>query len=207
MKSRFLFVGIGVVIGLGLVFAGWQFSQANYRFQGSLIDPPVPAADFSLTDHNGNPFRLGDQRGKIVLLFFGYTYCPDVCPVTMSQFRQIKQQLGETAADVRFVFITVDPERDNAGQLRRYVPNFDPDFIGLTGERSALEIVWKNYGVYADKQPLDDSDHSGDNYLVDHTARVYLIDRQGDWRLTYPFGMEASQLTDDLEYLLRQKSD
>lgn len=207
MKSRFFLVGIGVLIGLALVFIGWQFSQRNYRFQGSLIDPPVPAADFSLVDHNGASFRLSDQRGKIVLLFFGYTYCPDVCPVTMSVFRQVKQQLGSQADDVRFVFVTVDPERDTVEQMQRYVPNFDPDFIGLTGAQSDLEKVWKSYGVYASKQPVDNSGQSGDNYLVDHTARVYLVDQAGDWRLTYPFGMEASQITDDLEYLLRQAPD
>lgn len=207
MKTRFLVVGSGVLIGLALVFTGWLFSQRNYRFQGSLIDPPVPAADFTLVDHNGDSFRLSDQRGKITLLFFGYTYCPDVCPVTMSQFRQIKQQLGNKAADVRFIFVTVDPERDTVEQMRRYVPNFDPDVIGLTGARGELEKVWKAYGVYASKQPSGDSGQSGNNYLVDHTARTYLIDQDGNWRLTYPFGMEASQLTDDLEYLLRQTAD
>jgi protein SCO1 len=207
MKSRFLWVGIGILVGLAAVYAGWQFTQRSYRFQGSLIDPPVPAADFSLTDLTGSAFRLSDQRGKIVLLFFGYTYCPDVCPVTLSEFRKINQQLGNDAKNVRFIFITVDPERDTIEQLRRYVPNFDPSFIGLTGSRSDLEKVWKSYGVYASKQPVSNSSQSEDNYLVDHTARVYLIDQQGNWRLTYPFGMEAGQITDDLEFLLRQSAD
>jgi protein SCO1 len=204
MKTKLSFVIIGILIGLALVITGWQFSQRNYRYHGSLINPPVVAADFSLVDQNGSPFRLSEQRGKIVLLFFGYTHCPDVCPVTLSQFRQVKGQLGNKAEEVRFVLITVDPERDTVEQLRRYVPNFDPDFIGLTGSRSDLEKVWKSYGVYAEEQPHGDSGHSDDAYLVDHTARVYLVDQQGNWRLTYPFGMEASQMTDDLEHLLNQ---
>ncbi len=121
------------------------------------------------------PFRLSDQKGQIVLLFFGYTHCPDVCPVTLSHFKQIKADLGDQADQVRFVFITVDPERDTADQLSQYLPNFDPDITGLTGSRQSLESVWKSYGVYQAKQEVG----SAAGYLVDHTARTYLIDQQG----------------------------
>ncbi len=198
MKKTILF-GVGVVIGLGLVFGAWQLSQRNYQYQGSLIEPPVPAADFKLTDTNGQPFRLSEQRGKLVLVFFGYTHCPDVCPVTLSQYKQLKALLDEKAEQVRFVFITVDPERDTVEEMARYVPNFDSSFIGLTGSLADLEQVWKSYGVYAARQPADEQG----NYLVDHTARIYLVDQDGNWRLTFPFGMESSKIASDLEYLLR----
>lgn len=199
MKSKTFLIGVGVVIGLAAVLIGWQFAQRNYQFHGSVFDPPIPAADFDLIDQNGADFRLSDQTGKIVLVFFGYTHCPDVCPVTLSQFKQIKKQLGKNAEQVRFVFITVDPDRDTIAEINRYVPNFDADFIGLTGQIADLEKVWKSYGVFAAKQPVDPQG----NYLVDHTARIYLIDQQGNWRLTYPFGMESGQILDDLEHLLQ----
>lgn len=201
MKSKTLLIGVGVAIGLAIVLAGWQFVQSNYKLHGSVIDPAIPAADFTLVDQNGASFRLSDQSGKIVLIFFGYTHCPDVCPVTLSQFKQIKKQLGKKADQVRFVFITVDPDRDTMEELRRYVPNFDPDFIGLTGSTPDLEKVWKSYGVFSEKQPAD----SQGNYMVDHTARTYLVDQQGNWRLTYPFGIESSQMIADLEHLLRSQ--
>lgn len=199
MKSKYTWVAIGVVIGLGVVFGAWWLSLRNYRFQGSVIEPPVQAADFTLLDQNGDPFHLGDQRGKVVLIFFGYTHCPDVCPVTLSQYKQIKAQLGKKAEQVEFVFITVDPARDTVEEIARYVPNFDPSFIGLTGEQSALEQVWSNFFVYHAEGPADEQG----NYLVDHTARIYLVDQLGNWRLTFPFGMESGQIVSDIEHLLR----
>ena len=133
------------------------------------------------------------------MIFFGYTHCPDVCPVTLSEFKQIKQQLRDKASGVEFVFITVDPERDTPDVLARYVPSFDPSFIGLTGSAAELQSVYKSYGVYAQKQ----EDDGQGNYSMDHTARTYLVDQQGNWRLTYPFGIEVSQVVDDLDHLLQ----
>lgn len=199
MRTKFAWIGLGVGIGLALVFTGWWWSQRNYRYQGSLIDPPAAAADFTLTDQNNTPFSLSEQRGKIVLIFFGYTHCPDVCPVTLSQYRQIKERLKERAEDVRFLFVTVDPERDTVTEMKRYVPAFDPAFIGLTGTAEEIQAVTKSYGVYSEKAAPDEQG----NYLVDHTARIYLVDQQGNWRLTYPFGMETGQIVQDLNHLLR----
>jgi protein SCO1 len=201
MRSKYFLLGVGVLLGVALVLTGWQFIQRPYTFRGSLIDPPVPAADFELTDQNGQIFRLNDQTGKIVLLFFGYTHCPDVCPLTLSHFKQIKTDLGQKADQVRFVFVTVDPERDTADLLRQYLLNFDPEIVGLTDSRQSLESVWKNYGVYQAKQEVG----SASGYLVDHTARTYLIDRQGNWRLTYPFEMGKDDILQDVLYLLNSE--
>lgn len=198
MKNKYFLLGVGVLLGVALILTGWQFIQRPYTFRGSLIDPPVPAADFELTDQNGQAFRLSDQKGQIVLLFFGYTHCPDVCPVTLSHFKQIKTDLGDRADQVRFVFITVDPERDTADQLSQYLPNFDPEISGLTGSRQSLESVWKSYGVYQARQEVG----SAAGYLVDHTARTYLIDQQGNWRLTYPFEMSKDDILQDILHLL-----
>jgi protein SCO1/2 len=189
-----------VVIGLEHVLVIWQVFTQDYTYQGSLIDPPVPAADFELTDQHGQTFRLSDQRGKVVLIFFGYTHCPDVCPVTLSEFKQIKSKLGNQVDDISFVFITVDPERDTLEKLGDHLANFDAGFIGLSGDRSSLEEVWMSFGVYQAKQETG----SAAGYLVDHTARVYAIDVDGNWRLTYPFGMESDKLFQDVRHLIQE---
>jgi protein SCO1/2 len=199
--KRYTLLGISIVIGLlTTIGAAWFFMDQNYTYQGVLIDPPAEATDFSLNDQNGNPFRLSNQRGEIVLIFFGYTNCPDVCPVTLSEFKRIKAQLGDQADQVRFVFITVDPERDTQERMLAYMNNFDSTFIGLRGERVALEPIWKAYGVYQERQDLG----SAAGYLVDHSARIYLIDQQGRWRLNYAYGMEIEKITSDLQHLLRE---
>jgi len=202
MKTRFALAGVGGVLLVGLLLAGRQFLGGAYTFKGSLIDPPVPAADFSLTDQHGELFQLSAQKGKVVLIFFGYTNCPDVCPITLTDFKRIKSELGDQAEEVRFVFITVDPERDTVERLSTYLPSYDPDFYGLTGGREQLEQVWKSYGVYQAHQ----EGGSAAGYLVDHTARIYAIDQQGNWRLTYPFEMEREAVLEDVRHLLKGNS-
>lgn len=200
MKVRY-FVLVG--IGLFIVVTGLLVSQSlarSYTFQGSLIDPPLPAKDFVLVDQHGQLFRLSEQRGHVVLLYFGYTYCPDVCPATLAQYRQIKIALGDKAEQVRFVFATVDPERDTPEQLRSYLERFDGSFIGLSGPRADLERVWKDYGIYVAKNEAEPST----GYLVDHSARIYVVDTQGNLRLTYSFGTDSQPIVQDVLVLLRE---
>jgi len=197
MKS-IVYIGIGALIGLAAILLVWQISERNYTYQGSLIDPPARAADFELVDQNGQEFRLSEQQGQVVLIFFGYTNCPDVCPVTLSEFRRVKSQLGDRAQDVQFVFVTVDPERDTAERTGTYLAGFDPAFIGLTGDLEVLQKTWEDYGVLVEKQ--ESASKAG--YLIDHTARIYAIDKQGNWRLTFPFGMEAEKISRDIAHLV-----
>ena len=199
MKTKMLYLGVGVVLAAALLVS-FQYVRRPYIYRGSLIDPPAPAADFDLTDQHGQKFRLSDQRGEIVLLFFGYSNCPDVCPLTMSNFKLIKEELGDQADKVRFVFVTVDPERDTQERLSEYVKVFDPEIVALTGRRAELEPVWKSYGVYQAKQDTS----SGAGYTVDHTARTYLIDQEGNWRLTYPFEMGKEDIISDVRHVLNQ---
>lgn len=198
--NRLWLFGTSLIVGLTLAVVGgvWLLDR-NYQYQGVVIDPPAQAADFTLTDQNGQPFRLSDQRGRLVLIYFGYTNCPDVCPITLSDYKRIKAGLGKLAEQVTFVFITIDPERDTVPRLKEYLANFDPDFIGLTGDRVTLEPVWKAYGVYQQKQDTG----SAAGYLVDHTSRIYTIDAQGNWRINYPFGMETDKIVRDLQHLLK----
>jgi protein SCO1 len=202
MKSRSaVLLVIAVLVGLAATVAGGIFGRP-YAYHGSLIDPPVHAADFKLTDTGGHPYQLTSQAGRTQVIFFGYTNCPDVCPVTLTKFKQIKTELGAQAGKVDFVFITVDPERDNQQQIQQYLSNYDTSFIGLTGTPDVLQQVWKDYGVYVQKGNVS----SSGSYEVDHTARIFVIDGAGNWRITYPYEMETESMVKDLQHLLKESS-
>lgn len=200
MSIKTLWFGFGGMVGLLALFIGWRALTNDYTYQGSLIDPPVQASDFALNDQEGRLFRLSEQRGRVVLMAFGYTNCPDVCPTTLAQFKLLKSALGADAEAVRFVFITVDPERDTRERLAAYINSFDPTFIGLSGSREELESVWQNYFVYQQKRETG----SAAGYLVDHTSRIYAIDKDGNLRLTYPFDIEREFLLNDVRHLVRE---
>ena len=168
-------------------------------FRGSEKSEPVPVPDFSLVDEEGNTFRLSDQRGNVVLLFFGYTQCPDVCPTTLATWRKIHEALGEDADRVRFVFVTVDPDRDTPERLGMHVNAFNPDFVGLTGEADQLQAVYDAFDVYFEK---DTSSGSAAGYLVSHTATTFVLDPEGSWRLRESFGTEPDDIVYDIQQLL-----
>lgn len=195
MKSKFLLLAIVAAVAMAGIGAG-LFARPH-TFHGSLIDPPVPATDFTLNDQNGKPFRLSGQSGSVVLLFFGYTSCPDACPATLTQFKRIRSELGKDGDRVRFVLVTVDPQRDTAEQLKEYLIGFDPSFIGLTGSFVDLDLVYRSYGVYQ-AIPVP-----GPAYTVDHTDRVYAIDPKGNLRLTYTSDTTADDLAQDVRQLLK----
>ena len=202
MRSSRVFF-IGSIVFFGLILAAVLLAQSKKAsFNGSLIQPASLADDFQLTNQNGMPYRLQEQQGKAVVLFFGYTNCPDFCPATLAEFREIKASLGEQADQVRFVFVTVDPERDTVSRLKDYVDAFDPEITGLTGTRAELEKVWKSYDVYQEKH----SGHDETDITVDHSTRTYLIDPQGKLRLTYPFGFNIEMIVQDIQSLLSKQS-
>jgi protein SCO1/2 len=202
MKPRHLLL-FGFAILVGLVGAYLLLGQTReYTFHGSLIDPPVMAPQINLTDVDGGSFELSDLNGQVVIMFFGYTSCPDVCPVTLSDFLRVRTQLGKEAEEASFVFITVDPERDSPERMKKYLTNFDPEIIGLTGSRSELQTVWSSYGVYQAKS----EGSSEENYLVDHSSRIYVIDKAGNLLLTYLFGTENNLIADDVRYLISNQS-
>jgi protein SCO1/2 len=201
MKPRNLLIfGIALLFGMVVVFTLLGPTKP-YTFQGSLIDPPVEAPQFELSDVNGQRFQLSELDGQVVIMFFGYTSCPDVCPVTLTDFLRIRSKLGNQAEKVSFVFVTVDPERDTPERMNKYLTNFDPAIIGLTGERAELESVWSSYGVYEAK--VDGG--SEDNYLVDHSSRIYVIDADGNLRLTYLFGTENQVIIEDVRQLVSRQ--
>jgi protein SCO1/2 len=172
----------------------------QYQYKGSLIVDPPTAANFTLNRSDGGQLHLSDLQGKIVLLFFGFATCPDVCPTTLSDAKQIFEELDEEAGNVAYLFITVDPERDTPEVLDAYVSNFHENIIGLTGTEAELAAVREDYGVYAAKVPLK----SSIGYTMEHTARVYLIDAEGRLRLTYAFGTPYEDILQDIRHILKE---
>lgn len=197
-RAVFLMIA-GVLVGLAVV-AGVALARP-YNLRGSAINPPVPAEDFVLTAGQEGDWRLSDQRGRLVFIFFGYTTCPDICPATLGELQQVRARLGAQAGDVQVVFVTVDPQRDTPDRMSKYAFAFDPSFVALTGSEAALQPVWKAYGVFR----AINENASGAGYLVDHSTRTYLIDRAGNLRVTYSFGTPIEDLVQDVKFLLREK--
>ncbi len=202
MKNRMVWLAGGAFLALAVMaFSALRLLPgAAARYRGSLIDQAAPAPDFTLPDTNGQDFSLSAQNGKVVVLFFGYSTCPDECPATMAQFTQIRADLGTKAKDVEFILITVDPKRDNPAVIKSYVASFDPAIHGLTGSEDQLAAVWKDYGVAVEYSP----GATPDGYLVSHTSRIYMVDRRGRLRLTYTFGTSLEDLEHDLRLLLKE---
>jgi protein SCO1/2 len=157
------------------------------------------AKGFTLTDHNGKQRTLADFKGKAVVMFFGYTQCPDVCPTTMSEMAAVMQQLGPLADKVQVLFVTIDPERDTQDLLSKYVPAFDSRFLGLYGDGAATAAVAKEFKVFYAKQP----GREPGSYTMDHTAGSYVFDPQGRIRLFIRHGQGAEPIVHDLKILLK----
>lgn len=166
---------------------------------GTVLDPPRDLTDFTLTAHTGEPINLSDLSGQAVVMFFGYTSCPDVCPVTVADFKRVKLELGEDAPEVAFVFVSVDPDRDTPERLAAYLRNFDPEFIGMTGDEAALRTIAQEFGVFFQRHTYDES---GENYLVDHTASTFVVGPEGKLRIVYPYDTEPRYIAAGVRQLL-----
>jgi protein SCO1/2 len=190
-----LAVTIAAVIAPGGI--GWLDARPAYVFHGITTDAPR-AAEFTLTAHNGTRVRLGDFLGKTVLLYFGYTHCPGICPTTLAEIDRALRTLGPAAARVQVMMVTIDPERDTPARLRAYMVHFNPTFLGLTGTPQEVAAVASRYGIYYRR---DEPDARGD-YLIDHTSMVIVIDPTGRVRLLFPFGTTVEAMASDLNHLL-----
>jgi protein SCO1 len=192
MLGRLLFL-ILVLVGL---LAGCEKIAQPASFHAGDVTGKYPQADFHLTDHNGKPRSLSDFHGKVVVLFFGYTHCPDVCPTKLADFAQTLRLLGKDADQVQVLFVTLDPERDTRELLAQFVPAFHPAFLGLYGDAQATASVAKNFLVDYQKIPTK----SG--YMLDHTTFSYLLDTQGKVRLLAGDREPAEWLAQDIRQLL-----
>src|SRR5215216_4237577 len=203
MDRKTLLVGLILFLLIGIVAAGVFLFSKPASFRGTTYAEPYPVApEIELTRANGTRFRLSETRGKVVALFFGYTSCPDVCPTTMAELKQALEKVDENnAKQVQVLFVTVDPERDTPERVQEYVNHFNSDFIGLSGTETQLTEVWKNYGVFRENVARN----SAAGYLVNHTARMTLIDRDGNLRLSYAFDTPVDSIVHDLKLLLKEK--
>jgi len=196
-RSRLLlYLLLVLVLAIGALLILFQLRPHSYH--GWLLESPKPAADFTLTSGSGERVSLSDFRGKLVLLYFGYTYCPDVCPTSMAAIAEAMRQLGARSEDVAVVMVTVDPGRDTPEKVAEYAAHFNPDFIGLSGTPEEIAAAATPLGIYYEKRGA-----GGENYTVDHTATITVVDREGRVRLVFPFETTPEEIASDLAALLR----
>ncbi|MEH6433680.1 SCO family protein [Massilia sp. DD77] len=168
--------------------------------KSGVFEPPRAAPEIALPASTGKPFKLSSLRGKVVVLEFGYTQCPYVCPVSLASLAQARTLLGAAAADVQVVFVTVDPERDSTSHLRSYLARFDPSFIGIGGTPEQIQGVLKDYGISVSKQLVEGKA----GYQLGHSSYLYFVDRRGMLRALMPFGRPAADIAHDLAILLKK---
>ena len=203
MDRKTIFVGVGSLLLIAVVAAATLLFGKPATFRGTTYaEPYPPAPEFSLTRADGSIYTLNDLKGRIALVFFGYTSCPDVCPTTLAELNQALTRLSVSdAARVQVVFITVDPGRDTPEKTQAYVNNFNSGFVGLSGTEEELASVWGSYGVF--REVVEGTSAFG--YLVNHTARVTLIDPAGSLRVSFGFETPVEDIAHDLKLILKEK--
>ena len=192
MQRKTFLVGVGIFVGL-LALTAFVYLTSKPNFRGAVITPPWSPPDINLTDHNGKPFRSSEQRGKVVLLYFGYVNCPDECPLTMAHLKLALERLGDRASDVQVVMVSTDPVRDTPQALKDFMGHFSPSFLGLTGTTAELQKAWKDYGVTVEE--------GGET----HSTYLYVIDPAGRVRETFLPDTEPNDIAGDVSLLLRGK--
>lgn len=199
MKSRVWLYLLGASLALAsLLWLGFTRFQP-YAFHGTVIQSPMAAPEFELMSSSGQKVKRSDFQGKLMLIYFGYTFCPDVCPTTLAEVKRAMDELGKDAGQVQVIMISVDPERDTPQRLNQYLRQFDANFLGLTGDLQQIAEVAALYGIYFEK-------HEGSaatDYSVDHTASLLVLDAQGHLKLVLPYGVTGKDIASDLRYLLK----
>lgn len=184
---------------LALMLSAPAHADGAAQLKAGSFDPPHPAPTFTLDGSDGKPLALHSHRGKLVLLAFGFTHCPAVCPTTLATLAEARRSLGASrAAGVQVLFVTVDPQRDDAARMRAYLASFDESFLGGTGTPPQLAAVHKAYGVTARRVEMP-----GNGYAVDHSSSVFMIDREGRLRALMPYGRGAADYAHDIALLLK----
>jgi protein SCO1/2 len=197
--KRVMWAGAVVLVLVVAALIGWW--NLPPELHGIQLQSPRVADDFTLETSTGEPMSLSDFRGKYVVLFFGYTYCPDVCPTTLNDLQQMVKELGEKRAEnVQIIMVSVDPERDTPEQLAQYLAFFNPNFIGMTGTVEDIQPVASQFGIYFERH--EGSADTG--YLVDHTAAVTVIDPEGYVRMIFTNGVKGADMASDIAYLMRR---
>ncbi len=193
MNRRFFWVVTSVLLVAVLaVAAALIYKNFGQKYNGSVIDPPAQAPDFTLTDQNGESISLSQFHGKYVLLFFGYTHCLQECPATMAVLAKTRTLLGNQGQDVQVLFFSTDPAGDTQQSMSEFLNRFDPTFMGVVGDLEQLQAVWAEYGV-----SVEDGGET-------HSSYTYLIDPSGNLRMTYPYGTTPEEFEADLKLMMRK---
>lgn len=191
--------GLGVVL-LIAALVNWVMPWLQpYTYHGTLLQANSLAQDFTLDTSAGKPMSLSDFRGKYLLIYFGYTFCPDVCPLTLSDLKTAIAALGEEAEQVQVLFISVDPARDTVAQLASYLPHFNPTFLGMTGDSETILQAATQFGIFYDSPQSTPTAY----YTVDHTSTVVVVDPEGYVRLVFPYSITGAEMAADLRHLMR----
>jgi protein SCO1/2 len=184
------------LFAIALLAAAGVSRAEDAGLRAGVFEPPRAAPDFSLRGSDGSDLTLHRYRGKVVILAFGFTSCPDVCPTTLTVLAQARKSLGDAAKDLQVVYVTVDPERDDAERMRTYLAAFDKTFVGGTGTAEQLAAVRDEYGILASRKT------QGEGYGFSHSSYTYLIDRQGSLRALMPYGHAPEDYVHDVRILL-----
>lgn len=196
-------VVVSVVAIVAIAGASWWFlfRSQPHEFKYGNYNPAQPApALVDAVDQHGDSFSFDDFRDKVVFVYFGYTHCPDACPATLDEFMEVKDNLGDKADDVAFVMVTVDPTRDSPERMTEYLDFWDPEFYGVSMSQEDTDKVAREWSVYFNYREKN----SAGGYLVDHEVSSFVIDKDGNKRLTYPLGADTETMADDAEYLLQE---
>ncbi len=191
---------VGLILTLAAL-AGCNLLDRAASFRNTDITGAEFGRDFALTDHNGQSRRLADYKGKVVVMFFGYTHCPDVCPTTLQGMSEVMKLLGDAARNVQVLFVTLDPERDTRELLAAYVPQFNPAFVGLYGDSATTAATAKEFRVFFQKQPGS----TPNTYSLDHSVNSYIYDPQGRLRLYVKHAEAPANIAADIKLLLAGK--
>jgi protein SCO1/2 len=189
-----------LLLGVSLAFAqvATKPAPAPPALKAGVLSPVMTAPVLKLQGTDGQPIDLARYKGKVVLLAFGFSNCGEVCPITLATLAGARKKLGADAANVQVVYVTVDPERDTAAQMKKYLAAFDPTFIGGVGTRAEIDAAQKNYGISSSKNANPDG-----SYTIGHSSSIYMIDRAGGLRAVMPYGRSSDDFAHDLRILLR----
>jgi len=189
--------------GVAVLLCAGTIAQANTpaaadSLKAGVLSPVMAAPELELHGSDGQALNLARFRGKVVLLAFGFSSCGEVCPITLATLAGARKKLGAVATNVQVVYVTVDPERDDAARMKKFLSSFDPSFVGGVGSRAEIDAAQKSYGISSTKQVYADG-----NYTIGHSSSIYMIDRAGGLRAVMPYGHTADDFVHDLKILLR----
>lgn len=195
------FIASALLLGAACAFAAEpaRLTPPDDLFKAGTLSPVMPAPELALGGSDGKPVTLARFRGKVMLVAFGFSNCGEVCPITLATLAGARKKLGAEGADVQVIYVTVDPERDDAVQMKKFLGSFDPTFVGGVGTRAQIDAAEKNWGISSVRNTNADG-----SYTIGHSSSIYMIDRKGGLRAVMPYGHPSDDFVHDLKILLSE---